>query len=230
MNKYEFEHKCIDAIETKQNICIIKTNKHTNQAEYEIAMYRDGILDKLRRCMEEYDNDMVLKCDDKIYISDVKAFDGDPLPFIVPYSYEVTTTLGGLFKEVTCTECLKQFKVLDDDERDYGEFGCVYVKCPECGARVWLDDEEGLYIDEKNLEFPKHFYQFGKDNGSVHISDEEVNNDVRKVLGYLHNNPEETFYYVGSGDTIIIGLQDEESIYIYVARDFYEFEATYDKE
>lgn len=64
--------------------------------------------------------------------------------------------------------------------------------------------------------------------GAKKVENQDIENWARKAFKYLKDNPEESFYYTCTGDSICIGLQFRDEITIIVARDYYSYE--YDKD
>lgn len=151
-------------------------------------------------------------------------------PLKQPYQWEVTSTIGDCYKIVTCPECNNEFKVSDNDEREYGEYGCAFIECPRCGEKVWLEDEEGLYINEHNIEFPQHFSHSAVEEGAVEIGNEWINKEVKDILGRLRNSTDSNdFLYSAIGNAVVLGFKhDDGNIAIFVAKNYYSFDADYE--
>ena len=133
-------------------------------------------------------------------------------------------------KIVTCENCEQDFVLKETDKRDYGEYGIAYVLCPNCKEKCYLEDEDSLKIDGNNLEFPKHFSKFGVSDGAVHIDDTKIQEWSRQALSHLIKHPEDHFYHIASGDSIVIGLQYDDEIYIVVGKNYHEFAYTKEEE
>ena len=111
----------------------------------------------------------------------------------------------------TCLEC-DTLIGFEDKDIEVGEFGCLYITCPKCKEKVWLDDKKGLKLTCKNIEYPRHFH-FPKN--AVPVNDTEIQKEVKKIAKYV---PEGSFNIFSTGDTLIIGLDFEEEIEIYVCK------------
>ena len=125
-------------------------------------------------------------------------------------------------REATCGCCKAQleFESCDIQEDNLGD---PFVTCPNCGSKVWLswDDEEEKEkrITSTNLAYPSDFYHFGGAE-SKKIGATETQKWCREILKKLEDDPDETFYYTGSGDTIVIGVRCGNEIEIYVAHGY----------
>ena len=115
-------------------------------------------------------------------------------------------------KTVRCEKC-KILVGFEEKEIEVGEFGCKYILCPKCNEKIWLDEEEGFKITPENIEYPRHFH-FPKD--AKVISDDKIQEAIRQTA----QNIGEQDYYIGmcTGDTMVLGLNFEEELEIYVIK------------
>lgn len=122
--------------------------------------------------------------------------------------------------ETVCENCNAKLKFEQEDVY-YGNMGCAMITCPVCGKETdtYL---EGLSINENNVEFPLHFYHFGKD--AVDINNKEINKWVKEVLKRLKQSTYEyDFSEVGTGNTHVIGLKYMDgSINIKVMKNYWD--------
>lgn len=216
LNRADLIKICNEAIMEGKDICVEITIPGQQDTEFIINL-NDSIQNKLDYYCKAYDNNLVHSMNNQIKIVNVKKIDFSNKPNINKQEKND--------KEVTCWMCNKKFYINDYTERKYGELGLPYVNCCYCNEEVYLEDENGLKIDETNLEFPKHFFKFG--NG-VEISDEQTEKWAKEALEYLIKNPDAEFTHLGSGDTVVVGLQYKDEIDIIVGKKYFEF--TYDKE
>ena len=92
-------------------------------------------------------------------------------------------------------------------------------------------------MEFKKITFPnEEFYHFGQSEGAVKISEEWVNQAINSLKEQIKNGEKSPYFYVGSGDTIVIGffnkyndekdsdLDAENSFTILVCRNYYEGE------
>ena len=111
----------------------------------------------------------------------------------------------------TCLECNTVIG-FEKEDIEVGELGCLYVTCPMCKEKIWLDEKEGLKLTHENIEYPRHFH-FPKN--AVPIDDTEIQKQVKNIA---ENVPEGSFTTYSTGDTLIVGLDFEDEIEIYVCK------------
>ncbi len=216
MTRKELISICNQALEEGKDICVEITIPGQQDTEFIINL-NDSIKNKLEYYCKAYDNDLVHSMNDRIKIVSVKKIKFSDEPNVNKQENND--------KEVICWMCNKKFYINNCTERKYGELGLPYINCCYCNEEIYLEDEEGLKIDATNLEFPKHFFKFG--NG-VEIDDANTEKWTREALEYLIRNPDAGFTHLGSGDTVVVGLQYQDEIDIIVGKKYFEF--TYDKE
>jgi hypothetical protein len=74
-----------------------------------------------------------------------------------------------------------------------------------------------------NIEFPKHFNKKGKNGGNaVEISDKEINKYIKECINWLEKNPNESFIYIGIGDSFVVVFNHENEYYILVAKNYFD--------
>ena len=123
-----------------------------------------------------------------------------------------------------CEECNSVFEYEDYDIYRYkDEDGIERVDCPCCGQSCIIS----VPITERNIEFPKSFYQFGVHDGAVDIDNEKITSQIKEIIVWLKRHPEEPYRYMGSGNTFICVFNHEDEYYIMVAKNY--FEASIDK-
>lgn len=115
-----------------------------------------------------------------------------------------------------CEECNSVFEYNDNDIY-MDSHGDNYVECPCCGNRCYIDEEIPT-VD--NIEFPKHFYKIGEN--AVKISDKEINRYVKECINWLEKNPNESFSYMGTGDSFVVVFNHENEYYILVAKNYFD--------
>lgn len=129
-------------------------------------------------------------------------------------------------KTAICEKCETEINVLGK-ERRYGCFGLPYIECPYCGGKAYIEEEDGIYVDETNLEFPQHFFKFGDDQSGAKIKNEEITKWAKNALKKLREQKNSDFYIEATGDSCCIGLNFENEIDVIVCKNYYEF--TFDK-
>lgn len=120
-------------------------------------------------------------------------------------------------EEYICEECNSVFEYNDSDiwiDSKNDE----YVTCPCCNHSCIVS----VPITERNIEFPKSFYQFGVRNSAVEINDKEITFWIKDCINWLKDNPNEFFKYRGSGDTFLCVFNHEDEYYIVVAKNYFE--------
>lgn len=216
MTRNELILICNEALAEGKDICVQVTIPGQQNTEF-IINTNDSIKNKLEYYCKAYDSNLVHSMNDQIKIINVKKINFTNKPNA---NMQESTD-----KPITCWSCEKTFYINEYTEREYGELGLPYVRCCYCNDEVYIDDEEGLKVDYTNLEFPTHFYKFGD---GVEMGDKQTEDWTRQALEYLIKNPDVGFTHLGSGDTVVVGLQYQDEIDIIVGKKYFEF--TYDKE
>lgn len=103
------------------------------------------------------------------------------------------------------------------------DFGCAGVICPNCNKTTIADDSFNLKLNEDNIVFPQHFFEFKKNKDF--ILDEEINNEIKRNIKLLK---EQTFtensIWSRFGDVLIIVLKEKNVFSIFVAKGYYHTE------
>lgn len=134
--------------------------------------------------------------------------------------------------KATCENCGCEFEYIFEEmeQASINEWHMVsFVECPWCHKRVILEEHKTPEQDRDYSLFPIYpdkFYSMDKD--AVKLSDKDLNNWARAVYDRLKNNPDEESYIVATGDSVIIGFNNEDGISLYVCRNYEE--AIWDKE
>ena len=116
----------------------------------------------------------------------------------------------------TCETCGTQFAYTESDIQ-YGEYGCPYITCPGCGTKLDLFEHESEYITLDTVEYPRHFSSFAE---GIKISDEECAKFVKEVCQFLKSCKEGEPVIIGTGNTIVIGVNMEDEHRIIVAKNY----------
>lgn len=125
--------------------------------------------------------------------------------------------------EYICESCNSIFQYNDDDI-EINEYGDEYVKCPCCEHKCLVVEK----VTEKNINFPKSFYEFGGNNTeSVDISNAEITMKIRECIMWLKKNPNEPFKYMAYGNMFLCVFNHEDEYYIIVTKNY--FDTTIDK-
>lgn len=120
-------------------------------------------------------------------------------------------------EEYICEQCNSIF-VYDDYDIYTSQDGTDYVDCPCCNHRCVVD----VPVTEKNIEFPKNFYQFGVRDGAVGIGNEEITSQIKEIIVWLKRHPEQPYRYMGSGNTFICVFNHKDEYYIMVAKNYFD--------
>ena len=204
MKKKELYKKFIEALEKNKDIEVVVSVPGQEDPERIINTNR-SINNKLLYYMSNYDEDLIHNKAKDVRILEVNIIGNEEC------------------KIAHCENCLFEFPINGNTKIEYGAYGCPYTICPSCNQKTHLDElVECENITPTNLSFPRHFYYM---NG-VQISDKEIEEWCKKAYNYLLANPEEAFYYTATGNSICIGLQDEEEIMVFVAQNYYDFAIT----
>lgn len=115
-------------------------------------------------------------------------------------------------KRVTCPNCGCEFEY-DSDDVLHDMHNNAHVNCPECGC--FCAEKFSL---SNPPHFPENFYDF---NGGVPQSDQGINDWIREVADYFLAHPEEPLRFIACGDSILIALNMDDGIHLYVAKGYY---------
>ena len=120
-------------------------------------------------------------------------------------------------KTYLCEYCSEELH----GEPQVGHLGLKYIHCDHCGEDSYNEEFGEIKLNKDNLNFPQHYYNF---NNGKDITDEEINDKVRKCLEYLENNPTEDFVEYGTGNTnICVTRYDGDDEYrVVVSKGYYD--------
>lgn len=115
----------------------------------------------------------------------------------------------------TCPHCQYTISYTEDEVGRVDNDG-LGVICPNCNEPIVLKHIEPF-------TFPDTFYRFGTREGSVRLSDDEVQHYVDIVKRKLQQECQVGEYtFTGSGDTMVFGFKFEDEDVIYVAKNYWE--------
>ena len=109
--------------------------------------------------------------------------------------------------------CTVEYNEYDLEDFDHG----TGFYCPDCGQEIY-------HKRFNTHQFPEAFYHFGVGKDSVTLDDKEVQKYVDEVAKQLDNCNIGSHYYIGSGDTMVIGFKYEDEDHIIVAKNYWEEE------
>lgn len=120
-------------------------------------------------------------------------------------------------KRCICEECGAELEYEPCDVH-VGWMGVGYVTCPECGRDTAVSDER-----KAKPTWPLTFHHTCKENGAVDLDDERVDSMVDEVVNRLKKSDDDYPYAMtGTGNTVVFGLKFEDSIEIYVTKNYWE--------
>ena len=120
----------------------------------------------------------------------------------------------------TCDNCKNTFNF--DGEITYRDYGIPYTRCPICKEWTELYNQPELKLDENNLNYPQHFSCQINSKGVVHIPDQEVEIQCRKILSKLKTLPVGEYLLWATGDVYIVGFKFIDEYNIIVAHNYDE--------
>ena len=102
-----------------------------------------------------------------------------------------------------------------------GTYGGVFVECPICGDKIWVEGVKTPNLNETNIKFPKHFYHV--DEKAAKVSNEEIQSWVRESIKMVKTEGD-SVCVTGSGDTVVItiDMDGDDEYYTIVAKNYWE--------
>lgn len=126
----------------------------------------------------------------------------------------------------TCEYCDSELEI-EKDELEIGKCGLYEFTCPCCNRVNIIDD--GIKLDENNLEYPKHFYDFSHDNIDD-VSDKEINECIKKCIKTVKNG--ESYSSIATKNVIVIATPYNDGydkyINIIVAKNYQDVDIDFD--
>ena len=119
-------------------------------------------------------------------------------------------------KRIICDHCGAELEYNEEDEFDE-LWGMKCITCPECMKDVFVSDHR--------VEPPNWKATFGHINSATaeELKNEDIQEYIDNCYKYLMNEAKPgDFYMTGSGDTMVFGFRYEDTVDLYVTRDFYE--------
>ena len=121
-------------------------------------------------------------------------------------------------KRHTCDNCGAELEY-DKEDVHIGWMGCEYVTCPACNKETM--------VGECRVQPPTWkatFHHVRTDMGAVDVDDDEIRECVDKAVKHLCSDewkPGE-FYATGTGNLLVVGIKWEDSVDIYVTKDYWK--------
>lgn len=119
-------------------------------------------------------------------------------------------------KRTICEHCGAELEY-DKDDEFVGLWGMKCITCPECN--------EDCFVSDHRVEPPNWKTTFDHVNSATakELKNEDIQEYIDNCYKYLMNEAKPgDFYMTGSGDTMVFGFRYEDTVDLYVTRDYYE--------
>ena len=119
-------------------------------------------------------------------------------------------------KRIVCEHCDAELEY-DRDDEFVGLWGMKCITCPECN--------EDCFVSDHRVEPPNWKATFDHVNSATakELKNEDIQEYIDNCYKYLMNEAKPgDFYMTGSGDTMVFGFRYEDTVDLYVTRDYYE--------
>lgn len=119
-------------------------------------------------------------------------------------------------KRTICEHCGVELEY-DKDDEFIGLWGMKCITCPECN--------EDCFVSDHRVEPPNWKATFDYINSATakELKNEDIQEYIDNCYKYLMNEAKPgDFYMTGSGDTMVFGFRYEDTVDLYVTRDYYE--------
>lgn len=119
-------------------------------------------------------------------------------------------------KRIICDHCGAELEY-DKDDEFIGQWGIRAVCCPECMKDVFVSDHR--------IESPNWKATFDHINSATakELKNEEIQEYIDNCYKFLMNEAKPgDSYMTGSGDTMVFGFRYEDTVDLYVTRDYYK--------
>ena len=119
-------------------------------------------------------------------------------------------------KRIVCEHCDAELEY-DKDDEFVGLWGIKCITCPECN--------EDCFVSDHRVEPPNWKATFDHVNSATakELKNEDIQEYIDNCYKYLMNEAKPgDFYMTGSGDTMVFGFRYEDTVDLYVTRDYYE--------
>ena len=134
---------------------------------------------------------------------------------IAPPANELNETIEKRPIITTCPHCQYTISYTEGEVERVDDVGLGII-CPNRNESIILEHVEPF-------TFPDTFYHFGTSEGSVCLSDDEVQRCVDAVKNRLQQECQVGEYaFIGSGNTMVFGFRFEDEDVIYVAKNYWE--------
>ena len=119
-------------------------------------------------------------------------------------------------KRIICDHCGAELEYNEEDEF-IGIWGMKCITCPEC--------MEDVFVSDHRIEPPNWKATFDHVNSATakELKNEDIQEYIDSCYKYLMNEAKPgDSYMTGSGDTMVFGFRYEDTVDLYVTRDYYE--------
>lgn len=121
----------------------------------------------------------------------------------------------GYPKRFVCDHCGAELEY-DKDDEFIGQWGMRSIVCPECMEDCFVGDER-----EVPPQYPDTFDHVN-DVTAKEVKYEDIQEFVDKCYDFLMNAEPGDHYMTGAGDVMVFGFRYEDTVEVYVTRDYYE--------
>ena len=108
-----------------------------------------------------------------------------------------------LYKIIRCKHC---DSILEIEDKDifYNENCAPNIICPVCNKKTPLKPAEYKKEIGNNIIFPEDFKRILVTDENLDVKYCEIQKLIRRGIKFLKDNPNESMYYIISGDTFIL--------------------------
>lgn len=90
-------------------------------------------------------------------------------------------------RKLSCEKCESELEY-DKSDKETGEYGLYYIKCPLCNHDNYLDEGEDITVE--NIEFPTHFGHTSDENAVDCFNNETIKKYIREAITFFRKNKE----------------------------------------
>ena len=123
--------------------------------------------------------------------------------------------------ECICPNCNSVLEIDENDIQYDREDDEKYVTCPCCHMRI-TDEYFDRIVTLDNISYPFDFYKIGKNENIKRLSNDIINEMIQECITFFKQNPQESYKFLGTGDTLVIMFNLIDEYYIVIAKDYEE--------
>jgi len=131
---------------------------------------------------------------------------------------------------LNCGNCSSELQI-DREDVEEGYLGMAMVRCPVCGAKIFMTDygidELDIEINVDNIKIPQNFYHFSPEET---FDEEELRKTIKRLIGFLRKNPDH-FDAWSSGANYFVHVHNfpgDENYEVTIANGYYNAEIPYE--